>query len=47
MGVGLFLEVGPGTVLTGMIKRIVGGARTLALGEPKNLDKLRELLAAG
>ncbi len=47
MGVGLFLEVGPGTVLTGMVKRIVGDARTLALGEPRNLDKLRELLAAG
>jgi [acyl-carrier-protein] S-malonyltransferase len=47
MGIDLFLEVGPGTVLTGMIKRIVSDAATLALGEPKNLDKLRELLAAG
>jgi [acyl-carrier-protein] S-malonyltransferase len=47
MGIGLFLEIGPGTVLTGMIKRIVSEAATLALGEPKNLDKLRELLAAG
>ena len=47
MGIGLFLEIGPGTVLTGMIKRIAAEARTLALGEPKNLDKLRELLAAG
>jgi len=45
LGIGLFLEIGPGTVLTGTIKRIVSDARTLALGEPKNLDKLRELLA--
>ena len=45
MGIDLFLEIGPGTVLTGMIKRIVDHARTLALGEPKNLDKLRDLLA--
>ena len=47
MGIDLFLEIGPGTVLTGMIKRIATDAATLALGEPKNLDKLRELLAAG
>jgi [acyl-carrier-protein] S-malonyltransferase len=47
MGIDLFLEIGPGSVLTGMIKRIATDAATLALGEPKNLDKLRELLAAG
>lgn len=46
MGVDLFVEVGPGTVLTGMVKRIVDGARQLALGEPRNLDKLREMLGS-
>ena len=45
MGVGLFLEIGPGAVLTGMNKRIVDDAGFLAVGdfkdgEAKNLDKL-------
>jgi [acyl-carrier-protein] S-malonyltransferase len=29
-----FVEIGPGSVLSGLIRRIVGGARTVSLGEP-------------
>lgn len=35
-----FVEIGPGSVLTGLIRRIVSGARTVSLGEPAGLEKL-------
>ena len=38
MGVTTFVEVGPGTVLTGLIKRILPGAMLLNLNDPKSLD---------
>jgi [acyl-carrier-protein] S-malonyltransferase len=38
MGVTTFVEVGPGTVLTGLIKRIVPEAVTLNVHDPKSLD---------
>lgn len=38
MGVTTFIEVGPGTVLTGLIKRIVPDARVLNVNDPKSLD---------
>ncbi|HBR48942.1 MAG TPA: [acyl-carrier-protein] S-malonyltransferase, partial [Nitrospira sp.] len=38
MGVTTFVEVGPGTVLTGLIKRILPGATLLNLNDPKSLD---------
>jgi [acyl-carrier-protein] S-malonyltransferase len=37
-GVTTFVEVGPGTVLTGLIKRIVPEARTLNVNDPKSLE---------
>ena len=40
-----FVELGPGTVLTGMAKRTVSGARTLSVGTPAELDALLEALA--
>ena len=38
MGVTTFVEVGPGTVLTGLIKRILPDARLLNVNDPKSLD---------
>lgn len=38
MGVSTFIEVGPGTVLAGLIKRIVPNAVTLNVQDPKTLD---------
>jgi [acyl-carrier-protein] S-malonyltransferase len=34
-----FVELGPGSVLTGLLKRIVPGAATLTLGTAAELDK--------
>ena len=34
-----FVEVGPGRVLTGLLKRIVDGARSTAVETPADLDK--------
>jgi [acyl-carrier-protein] S-malonyltransferase len=38
MGVTTFVEVGPGTVLTGLIKRILPEAKLLNVNDPKSLD---------
>lgn len=45
MGVRTFVEVGPGTVLSGLIKRIVPGAGTLNVHDPKSLDATLEALS--
>jgi [acyl-carrier-protein] S-malonyltransferase len=37
MGVRRFVEVGPGSVLTGLVKRIVPGVEALSLAEPDSL----------
>ncbi len=44
MGVRRFVEVGPGSVLSGLVKRIVPGVATLSVAEPAALDAL---LASG
>jgi [acyl-carrier-protein] S-malonyltransferase len=44
-GVSTFLELGPGSVLTGMAKRTVKGAHTLSVAEPADLDDILEALA--
>ena len=44
-GVRTFVELGPGTVLTGMAKRTVSGAQTLSVGTPAELGRLLEALA--
>jgi [acyl-carrier-protein] S-malonyltransferase len=40
-----FVELGPGTILTGTAKRTVDGARTLSVGSPDDLDRLLASLA--
>jgi [acyl-carrier-protein] S-malonyltransferase len=41
----VFVELGPGNVLTGMAKRTVTGATTLSVSTPADLDKLITALA--
>lgn len=38
LGVTEFIEFGPGSVLTGMVKRIVGNAKTFNISSPADLD---------
>jgi [acyl-carrier-protein] S-malonyltransferase len=46
MGIRRFVEIGPGNVLSGMVRRIVETGQTVSVAEPKNLDKLAAVLAA-
>ncbi|MEX5214112.1 MAG: ACP S-malonyltransferase [Nitrospiraceae bacterium] len=46
MGVTTFVEVGPGTVLTGLIKRIVPDATIFNVQDPASLDATRAALEA-
>ncbi|NGZ10917.1 MAG: ACP S-malonyltransferase [Nitrospira sp. LK70] len=39
MGVTTFIEIGPGTVLTGLIRRILPGSKLLNVNDPKSLDE--------
>ena len=39
-GIGTFVEVGSGTVLGGLVKRIVDGALSLPLGNPQDFAGL-------
>jgi len=42
--VGTFIEVGPGKVLTNLVRRILPEARSLSIGSKESLDKLSEEL---
>jgi [acyl-carrier-protein] S-malonyltransferase len=44
-GFSTFIELGPGTVLTGMAKRTINNARTLSVATPDDLDRMLEALA--
>jgi len=45
-GVHTFVEVGPGTVLSGLVKRIDRSARTISVSTPESLDRLEETLTS-
>jgi [acyl-carrier-protein] S-malonyltransferase len=47
LGVDTFIEVGPGTVLSGLIKRTVQGARVLSAGDAKGVAAVVEALREG
>lgn len=42
----LYVELGPGNVLTGLVSRIVPGARTVSCGTPADVDRLMKELAS-
>jgi len=44
LGFTTFVELGPGTVLTGMAKRTIEGSRTLNVSTPDDIDHLLEVL---
>ncbi len=44
-GASVFLELGPGTVLTGMAKRTLTGTTNIAVGSPGEIEQLLETLA--
>jgi [acyl-carrier-protein] S-malonyltransferase len=46
-GATTFIELGPGGVLTGLIKRILPDARGISIASPEDVDKLVELLNGG
>lgn len=46
MGVKTFVEIGPGSVLTGLIRRIVPEATTLNVNDPKSLEATRIALSS-
>lgn len=46
-GVTDYVELGPGGVLTGMAKRTVETARTIAVSTPEDLERLLEWVSAG
>jgi [acyl-carrier-protein] S-malonyltransferase len=45
-GVTTFVEVGPGTVLTGLVKKIAREARVLNVEDPSSLERTAAALAA-
>jgi [acyl-carrier-protein] S-malonyltransferase len=45
-GVGIFVEIGPGQVLSGILRRCDRSLKTVSVSEPESLQKLEEILAA-
>ena len=45
-GVGTFVEVGPGQVLSGLVRRCNRSVRTLSVGDPAGLARLEEAVSA-
>jgi [acyl-carrier-protein] S-malonyltransferase len=47
MGATRFVELGPGRVLSGLVRRVRRDAPTAQVGSPEDLEALRTLLDAG
>jgi [acyl-carrier-protein] S-malonyltransferase len=45
-GVDMFVEIGPGQVLSGLLRRCDRSLRTISVGDPESLEKLQEALSA-
>ena len=45
-GVTTFVEIGPGNVLSGLLKRIDRGVRTISVNDLATLEKAKEALAS-
>ena len=45
-GVTTFVEIGPGTVLAGLVKKISKGAQVLSVEDPASLEKAAAVLSA-
>jgi [acyl-carrier-protein] S-malonyltransferase len=45
-GVNTFVEIGPGNVLSGLVKRIDRNVKTISVNSPAGVDKLEETLAS-
>ena len=45
-GVRTFVEVGPGNVLSGLVKRIDRSVKAISVNNLASLDKLHDVLAA-
>ena len=45
-GVRTFVEVGPGNVLAGLVKRIDRSVKTISVSTPEEIDELEETLAS-
>jgi [acyl-carrier-protein] S-malonyltransferase len=45
-GVSTFVEIGPGQVLTGLLRRCDRSLKTVSVGDPESLEKLQETLSA-
>jgi len=46
-GVTTFVEVGPGSVLSGLVRKIAKGARVLNVDSPESLEATAAALAGG
>jgi len=44
-GVSTFIEIGPGSVLSGLIRRINGDVRTFSIGDSETVQKLGQLIS--
>jgi [acyl-carrier-protein] S-malonyltransferase len=45
-GVGMFVEIGPGQVLSGLLRRCDRSLQTVSVGDPESLRRLQETLSA-
>ncbi|MBO8153224.1 ACP S-malonyltransferase [Thermovirga sp.] len=45
MGVNSFVEIGPGAVLSGLVKRTIKGAKTVAIRTPDDVPMLKEFIS--